>query len=101
MIIVSITGAEIARIFGDDQYLRCIKLRYEQEVIHGNILQPTANDGHLLMWIVAPSAHGLTAKDFHQILTFITRLFPNKNVIWAYEEVDDKRQTEIILLTTP
>lgn len=101
MIIVSITGAEIARIFGDDQYLRCIKLRYEQEIIHDNNLRPTANDGHLLMWIVAPSAYGLTAWDFHRILTYIAGLFPNKKVIWAYEEVDDKRQTEIILLTTP
>ncbi len=53
------------------------------------------------MWVIAPSAHGLSAGDFHKILTYITEMFPNKKVIWAYEEADSKRQTEIILLTTP
>lgn len=101
MIIVSITGADLARFFEHGQQLRCIKIRYGQEAFQDNSLAHTANEGYLLMWIVAPSSHGLTAWDFHRILTYIAGLFPNKKVIWAYEEADDKRQTEIILLTTP
>lgn len=101
MTIVSLTGADIARVFGNEQHILCVKLKYEQGVIHSNGLCSTVNGGYVLMWVIAPLAHGLSAGDFHKILTYITEMFPNKKVIWAYEEVDNKRQTEIILLTTP
>lgn len=101
MTIVSLTGADIAQVFENGQHILCVKLKYEQGVIHSNRLCSTVNDGYLLMWIIAPLTHSLTAGDFHWILTHITGLFPNKKVIWAYEEADNKRQTEIILLTTP
>lgn len=100
MTIVPLTGADIARAFENGRRIRCVKLRYERGTIHGNSTYATETGGYLLMWIIAPLAHGLTAEDFHRILTHITELFPGKKVIWAYEEVNDKRRTEIILLTT-
>lgn len=100
MTIVSLTGADIARVFKNGQRILCVKLRYEQGVIHNNALCSTVSDGYVLMWIISPLTYRLTAEGFHRILTYITGLFPNKKVIWAYEEVDNKRQTEIILLTT-
>lgn len=101
MTIVSLTGADIARVFGNEQNILCVKLRYEQGVIHSNGLCSTVSGGYVLMWVIAPLAHGLSAGDFHKILTYITEMFPNKKVIWAYEEVDGKQYTETIVLTTP
>lgn len=101
MTIVSLTGADIARVFGNEQHILCVKLRYEQGAIHSNGLCSTVSGGYVLMWVIAPLAHGLSTGDFHKILTYITEIFPNKKVIWAYEEIDNKRHTEIILLITP
>lgn len=101
MTIVSLTGADIARVFENEQHILCVKLRHEQGVIHSNGLCSTVSGGYVLMWIIAPLAHSLSAVDFHKILSYITEMFPNKKVIWAYEEVNNNRQTEIILLTTP
>lgn len=101
MTIVSLTGADIAQVFENGQHILCVKLRCEQGVIHSNSLCSTVSGGYVLMWVIAPLAHGLSAGDFHKILTYITEMFSNKKIIWAYEEADNKRQTEIILLTTP
>lgn len=101
MTIISLTGTDIARILENGQYILCVKLKYEQGVIRGGELYSTASDGYVLMWIIAPLTRSLPAEDFHRILTYITELFPNKKVLWAYEEADEKQYTEIILLTTP
>lgn len=101
MTIVSLTGADIARVLENEQHVLCVKLSYEQGVIHSNGLCSTASGGCVLMWVISPSACGLSAGDFYKILTHVTEKFPNKKVIWAYEEVDNKQYTEMILLITP
>lgn len=101
MTIVSLTGADIARVFENERHILCVKLSYEQGVIHSNVMCSTVSGGYVLMWVISPSVCGLSAGDFYKILTYVTEKFPNKKVIWAYEEVDNKLQTEIILLTTP
>ena len=46
MTIVSLTGADIAQVFENGQHILCVKLRYEQGVIHSNSLCSTVNDGY-------------------------------------------------------
>ena len=100
MTIVSLTGADIARIFENGQHLICFKLKYDRGDVYSDDLIPGTNTaGYILMWVIVPRYKGLFIDDFCKIQASVAGLFPNRKMMWAYEEVKNKQDVEIIVLT--